>query len=154
MVEPEDVVKVKSSPVPVRAAVCGLSAILSEMLRLPVRVPPAVGLNVTKIVQLAPAFKVVPQVLVWEKSPPAEILEMVSDALPVLVSETVCAVLLTPTTSAGNVSEDGAKLIAGSGTAIVSVSVTAKVSLSATDTVLGGGEGGRVLVPAPLSGTV
>ena len=46
--------------------------------------------------QLAPAFTLLPQVLVWEKSPLAVMLEMVSEALPVLVSVTVCAVLLVP----------------------------------------------------------
>jgi hypothetical protein len=46
-------------------------------------------LKVTEMVQLAPALTVVPQVLVWEKSPLAVMLEMVSGALPVLVSVTV-----------------------------------------------------------------
>jgi hypothetical protein len=55
------------------------------MLRVPVLVPPASGLKVTEIVQLAPTLTVVPQVLVWEKSPLAVMLEMVSEALPVLV---------------------------------------------------------------------
>ncbi len=143
VVEPEDVVKVKSSPVPVRAAVCGLSAILSEMLRLPVRVPPAVGLKVTEIVQLAPAFTVVPQVLVWEKSPLAEILEMVSERCPCWSAVTVCAMLLTPTNWAGKVSEEGAKLTSGPGREIVSVSVTVMISFEETDTVRWGRRGRR-----------
>jgi hypothetical protein len=51
-------------PVPVRVVCCGLVG--SELLtkRLAVRVPVAVGLNVTLIVQLDPAVKVVPHVVV------------------------------------------------------------------------------------------
>ena len=69
---------------------------MSETLILPVRVPPAVGLKVTEMMQLAPALTVVPQVLVWEKSPLAVMPEMVSEALPALVRVTVCAGLLVP----------------------------------------------------------
>jgi hypothetical protein len=67
------------------------------MLSVPVLVPAAVGLKVTAMVQLAPALTLLPQVLVWEKSPLAVMLEMVSETLPVLVSATVCALLLFPT---------------------------------------------------------
>jgi hypothetical protein len=66
------------------------------MLRVPVLVPVLTGLKVTEIAQLSPARTVVPQVLVWEKSPLAVRLEIVSGALPVLVSLTVW-VLLVPT---------------------------------------------------------
>jgi hypothetical protein len=124
------------------------------MLRLPVLVPPAIGLKVSEMVQLAPALTLVPQVLVWEKSPLAVMLEMASEALPVLVSVTVCAVLLVPNTWAGKVSEEGAKLTTGPTTKIVSVSVTFMVSFTETDTVVEGGAGGAVLVPAPLRGMV
>jgi hypothetical protein len=54
-------------------------------------------LKVTEMVQLAPAFTVVPQVLVWEKSPLAVMLETVSDALPLFVKVTVSAALAVPT---------------------------------------------------------
>jgi len=67
------------------------------MLRLPVLVPVAFGLKVTEIVQLAPALRLVPQVLVWEKSVKAVMLKIVSETLPVLVSLTVWAALLVPT---------------------------------------------------------
>jgi hypothetical protein len=67
------------------------------MLRVPVLVPLAVGLKVTGMVQLAPALTLVPQVLVSEKSPLVVMPDMVSEALPVLVSVTVCALLLFPT---------------------------------------------------------
>jgi hypothetical protein len=95
--EPEAAAKLKSWPVPLSATLCGLSEALSEMLRVPVLVPLATGLKVTEIVQLAPALTLVPQLLVWEKSPLAVMPEMVSETLPVLLSVTVCALLLFPT---------------------------------------------------------
>jgi hypothetical protein len=55
---------------------------LSVIVRVPVCVPGAVGLNVTLIVQLAPVLKLLPQLFVCEKSPLAVMLEMVSEALP------------------------------------------------------------------------
>jgi hypothetical protein len=51
-------------PVPLRLAVCGVLGALSVIVRVPVRLPGAVGLNVTWIVQLAPPATLVPQVLV------------------------------------------------------------------------------------------
>jgi hypothetical protein len=45
---------------------------------------------------IAPAFKVLPQVSVWEKSPPPAMLEIVSEASPVLCSMTVWALALVP----------------------------------------------------------
>ena len=57
------------APVPVKLMVCGLPAALSEMLTAAVRVPVAVGVNVTAIVQLPPAATEAPQVLVSAKSP-------------------------------------------------------------------------------------
>jgi hypothetical protein len=70
---------------------------LSEILRVPVLIPAAVGLKVTEIVQLAPALTVVPQVLVWEKSPLGVMLEMVRVTVPVLARVTICAALVVPT---------------------------------------------------------
>ena len=55
-------------PVPLNATVCGAPGALSEMLRLAVRLPLAVGLKVAEIVQLAPTPSVlglIGQVLVW-----------------------------------------------------------------------------------------
>jgi hypothetical protein len=80
---------------------------------LPVRAPPAVGLKVTLIVQLAPALTVLPHVLVWEKSPLVVMLDMVSEALPVFVNVTGCALLAVPDIWAAKVSEEGAKLTTG-----------------------------------------
>jgi hypothetical protein len=103
--DPDGGASVKSWPVPLSATLCGLSEALSEMLRVPVLVPPAAGLKVTEMVQLAPALTVVPQVLVCEKSALAVMLEMVSEALPVLVRVAICAVLLVPDIWAEKVSE-------------------------------------------------
>jgi hypothetical protein len=44
--------------------------------------------------------------LVWEKSPPALMLEIVSEALPVLVSVTVWARLLAPMGTVGKVKRE------------------------------------------------
>lgn len=56
-------------PVPDRLTVCGLFVALSVMVRVPVRVPTTVGVNVVFIVHLLPAATELPQVLVWAKSP-------------------------------------------------------------------------------------
>ena len=50
-------------PLPLRAAVCGLPLALSVTDRVPVRVPVAVGVKLTLILQLAPAFRLAPQLL-------------------------------------------------------------------------------------------
>jgi hypothetical protein len=115
------------------------------MLRVLVLVPPDTGLKVTEIVQLAPALTVVPQLLVWEKSPLAVMLEMVSEALPVLVRVTVCAVLLVPDIWAEKVSEEDDKLTTGA--VPVPVKLTVCV-LPATPLLL------SVMVRVPVSGPV
>jgi hypothetical protein len=45
------------APVPVKATVCGLPVALSATFKVPVRVPAAVGVNKTLIVQLPPAAR-------------------------------------------------------------------------------------------------
>ncbi len=87
--EVEEVVGVKSIPVPISATVCGLPGALSEMVMLPLRAPPAVGVNVTLIAQLAPAATLAPQLLVCAKSPLAPMLAMLSAAEPVFDSVTL-----------------------------------------------------------------
>lgn len=81
-----------TSPVPVRAAVWGLPEALSLTESVALRVPPAVGVKVTLIVQLPPAATDEPQLLVWEKSPlfvpVTEMLVMLSAVLPELDSVT------------------------------------------------------------------
>jgi hypothetical protein len=70
---------------------------VSLTLSVPLRAPVAVGVKVTVIVQLAPAANVLPQLLVWAKSPLAATLLIVRGAFPVLLNVTVCAVLVVPT---------------------------------------------------------
>jgi hypothetical protein len=64
-----EVARAKSCPVPLSVTVWGLPAALSVTVRAPVRLPVAVGVKVTLIVQLEPAATEPAQVLVWEKSP-------------------------------------------------------------------------------------
>jgi hypothetical protein len=52
------------APIPLSVIFCGLPAALSVMLSAAVRVPLAVGLKVTLIVQLAPAASELPHVWV------------------------------------------------------------------------------------------
>ena len=63
-------------------------------VRLPVRVPEAVGRKLTLTVHEAPAAIDVPQVLVCEKSPEVETPETDAAAVPVLCTVTVCALLV------------------------------------------------------------
>jgi hypothetical protein len=56
---------VAAAPVPDRFAVCGLPLALLAIETEAVRVPLAVGLKVTLIVQFALAAMLAPQVLVW-----------------------------------------------------------------------------------------
>jgi len=58
-----DTVRKKSCPVPERLAAWGLCAALSVMERVPVRLPPAEGLKLTLIEQLAFAARFEPQLL-------------------------------------------------------------------------------------------
>jgi hypothetical protein len=75
------------SPVPLSVTVCVLPVrllLLSVTVRVPVRVPGAVGMKATLIVQELLALTLLPQVFVWEKSPLTVMLEMASGRLPVL----------------------------------------------------------------------
>jgi hypothetical protein len=98
-------------PLPVRVAVCGLPLALSVTVKVAVRVPPAVGLNVTLMVQLELAASELPQLLDWAKSPllvpVTAMLEMLSAAPPEFVSVTGWAALAVPTFWLLNVSEAG-----------------------------------------------
>ena len=114
---------------PLSATLCGLPLALSKTERVPVLVPATTGLKVTEIVQLTPALREVPQVLVWEKSPTVPMLEMASGAPPLLVSVTVCALLLVPTISAGKGSEVVDKLTTGAAGSAVTDSATSGAAL-------------------------
>jgi hypothetical protein len=69
---------------------------LSPINRLPVLVPPAVGVKVTLRVQLPPTGTLVPQSFVWAKSPVTVSFKMVSAPVPVLESVTFSAALVLP----------------------------------------------------------
>jgi hypothetical protein len=96
-------------PVPERLEVCGLLAPESETLNVAVREPGAVGVNVTKIEQLALFASVVPHEVVLLKSPALapvnEIatLVMVTPLLFVSVKVTGLSLLLFPTVVAAKV---------------------------------------------------
>ncbi len=59
---------------PVKLIVCGLPGASSVTVTAPLLVPVAAGVNVTLIVQLAPAATLLPQVLLSAKSPPPAML--------------------------------------------------------------------------------
>lgn len=91
---------------------------MSAMLMDAVREPAAVGAKVTLIAQVALAATVAfVQVSVFEKSlafvPPILTVVMARLALPLLVSVTLCAVLVVPTLSEVNVRLVGARPTAG-----------------------------------------
>jgi hypothetical protein len=86
--------KVDWPPVPDIVIVWGLFVALSVIVMVPNRFPDAVGVNVTLIVQVAPAATLVGQLLTWPKSPLEVTLEITSAALPVLVSVTACTALV------------------------------------------------------------
>ena len=91
----------KSVPVPESEAVCGLPEALSVIVTEAVRLPVTDGVNVTLIEQFAFTASVAPlagHVLVCAKSPlfvpVMAMLEIVSVAVPELVSVTLCAELV------------------------------------------------------------
>src|SRR6184192_637481 len=95
-------------PVPDRGIVWGLFGALSLSVTAPVRVPAAVGVNFTLIVQLAPAATELPQVPspANAKSPlMTKLLLNVSVELPVLVTVTNCVALVVPTAWLAKVNE-------------------------------------------------
>src|SRR5206468_10420164 len=70
-------VVVGAAPVPVRATVCGLPEALSVTLELPVRVPDAVGVNVTLMLQFPPDAREPPQLSVLARSQLALTIQMI-----------------------------------------------------------------------------
>ena len=83
------------------------------MVRVPVLLPMAEGLKVTLTVQLEEAERLEPQVFVSEKSPLMLSPLMMSAAVPVFLSVTLCALLLVPTGSDEKVSEVAERLAPG-----------------------------------------
>ncbi len=80
------------TPVPLSDTFCGLRAALSPMVRLAPRLPGTVGVKVTLMVHETLVPKLAGQLLVWGKSPAfvpvTEMLVMLSEAVPLLVSVT------------------------------------------------------------------
>jgi len=80
--------------VPLRLTVRGLPVALLVIVIVPVCAPAVVGVNVTLIVQFAPATSEFPQVLVCAYCVLAVILVMLSATVPELVIETICDALV------------------------------------------------------------
>ena len=91
----------------------GLIAQVEMIVSEPVRLPSAVGLNVTLIVQLAPAATEPPQVLVSAKSPLDDMVLIASGAVPVLLRVTACAALVVLISWLPKLRPDGDKLTTG-----------------------------------------
>ena len=93
--------------VPVNATSCGLPVALSAIDSEAALVPVAVGLKTTLMVHEAPTATLEPQVLVSLKSPasvPVTLIPVIaSEAVPLLVSVTVCDALLVSTACDANV---------------------------------------------------
>src|SRR4029077_14372713 len=81
---------------PLRLMLWGAPAPSSAMTMVPLRDPPADGVNVTERVQLPAADKLVPQSSVSAKSPVMVIDEIESGALPMSRTTTVWGWLLVP----------------------------------------------------------
>ena len=129
-------------PVPVRATVWGLPAALSATASTADLAPRANGVNRTLTVQLEPAARLVPHVVVREKSPalaPAsEIEAIVRTALPVLLTVTELAALVVPTRRLANVIAVGESVTVGATPVPVRATVCGlPAALSFTVTVAG-----------------
>ena len=116
-------------PVPVRATACGEPVALSATERLAVRAPAAAGLNSTETVQLAPAARVVPQVVADFRNEVALVPAIVSDvkvtvAVPVFFTVTNCAAVVEPT-----VVDAKARLVGESETASGAVPVPVRATV-------------------------
>ena len=84
-------------PVPMRPMRVGLEAALETMLSVPARVPDAVGVKLTVMVQVAAAaMGAAVQLLLCPKSPLTAILPMLRLAVPALVMVKVWVALVVP----------------------------------------------------------
>ena len=96
-----DTVAADYVPVPLTEMVCGLPPPLSVTLRDAERAPVAAGSKITLMVQLAFAARLLPQLLVCEKSPglvPVKLMRAIEAAVvPVLVRVTGAGALVVPT---------------------------------------------------------
>lgn len=89
----------RPAPLPDSDTDCGLPEALSAIWTLPVRLPWAVGVKVTEIVQLTDTATDELQVLVWAKSSETVMPEMASDWFPLLTNVIACAALVLPIAS-------------------------------------------------------
>jgi hypothetical protein len=130
-------------PIPVRAAVCGDPVALSTTEIAALRLPLAAGVNVTVMVQLAPAAREAPQLFDWPKLvafvPVTEMLVMVSAAVPPFDRVIGSDVADVPISVPGNASGFGLSAACGVGAAVpvpVKVMVCGEpLALSATESV-------------------
>jgi hypothetical protein len=103
---------------------------LSVTLRVAVKLATEDGRNVTEILQLAPAARVLPQVLAWAKAvefAPVIVIPLIeSTALPLFVSVAFCAVLVVPL-AAVKVSVPGTKTAPGCSAAVTLTDATVDV---------------------------
>jgi hypothetical protein len=113
--EPEE-----PAPVPLRAMDCGLPEALSVMVTEPVRVPAAVGVKVTLMLQLPVlAAKELPQLLLCAKlvlfAPVTPMFVMLNAALPVFMSVTDCDPLVVFNAWLAKITLELERLTAGAG---------------------------------------
>jgi len=107
--------------VPLNITCCGLPAALSVNEIAPVRIPLELGVNMTRMEQLALTARLAPHVLVWAKSPEAAMLVIESAAVPLLDKVTACEVLVVPTAWLANAKLVGDILTTGSAATAVPV---------------------------------
>src|SRR5262249_16605674 len=100
-------------PLPDNGTICGLSGASSVNVRVPLRAPMPLGVNVTLTVQPAPGASDPPQPFDWANSPVVATLDMVTAADPLLRSVSDCAALVVPTSCAPKVNDDTARVSAG-----------------------------------------
>src|SRR5258708_1789989 len=114
-------------PLPLRATVVGLLLALLVTVTVPERAPDAVGLNETLTVQ-EPPTAMLAQLLVWLKSPVTVTPETVAEVVPVLVTVTVRAAAVEPTTVPAKDRLAGAAFSTGPGAVPVPVRLTVLVT--------------------------
>ena len=100
-------------PVPERLIVWVGGLALSATVIEPVRDPVAVGVKVALIEHEAPSARLEPQLLVWEKSPLAVMLEIVRTAPPLLVKSIAWGELAVPRAWLPKLYDDGEMATSG-----------------------------------------
>ena len=109
-------------PDPLSVAVCGEPVALSATETVAAKLATEPGVNVTEIVHVAPAASDPPQVFVSAKSvgfaPPIVIPEIVSAALPVFDSVSICALEVTPDATLPKFNVPGESVAVGAAAAV------------------------------------